>query len=67
MSGTVYELRTVHTHYMLLSDTPHALRRMPRAQNGASAWAILSTYYEEIRLRSLQEITIPEGSGVWGR
>ncbi len=38
-----------------------------RAKNGASAWAILSTYYEEIRLRSLQEITIPEGSGVWGR
>lgn len=38
-----------------------------RAQNGASAWAILSTYYQEFRLRSLQEITIPEGSGVWGK
>ena len=38
-----------------------------RAQNGASPWAILSTYYQEIRLRSLQEITIPEASGVWGK
>ena len=38
-----------------------------RAQYGASAWAILSTYYQEIRLRSLQEITIPEASGVWGK
>ena len=38
-----------------------------RAQNGASAWAILSTYYQEIRLRSLQEITIPEARGVWGK
>jgi len=38
-----------------------------RAQNGASAWAILSTYYQEIRLRPLQEITIPEASGVWGK
>lgn len=38
-----------------------------RAQNGASAWAILSTYYQEIRLRSLQEITIPEATGVWGK
>ena len=38
-----------------------------RAQNGASAWAILSTYYQEIRLRPLQEITNPEASGVWGK
>ena len=38
-----------------------------RAQNGASPWAILSTYYQEIRLRSLEEITIPEANGVWGK
>jgi peptidoglycan hydrolase-like amidase len=38
-----------------------------RAQKGASAWAILSTYYQDVRLRSLQEITIPEGSGAWGK
>ena len=39
---------------------------MKRAQNGASPWELLTTYYQRIRLTALERVTVPKARGASG-